>query len=78
MPQCKSDDARIRVPGRKLRFELNYLAWIGFMFGFLVTYSVTSFLVTVILVPHQFSAVDDTWEYFCSIRPWLFGGLLPP
>lgn len=92
---------RIRGHGRPLRLELNYLVWIGFMFGwlvqfwwfefkwselepqvgfllfgFLVLYSVTLFLVTVILVPHHLTVVDDTWQYFLSIRPWFFGGLL--
>jgi len=92
---------RIRGHGRPLRLELNYLVWIGFMFGwlvqfwwfefkwselepqvgfllfgFLVLYAVTLFLVTVILVPHHLAVVDDTWEYFLSIRPWFFGGLL--
>jgi hypothetical protein len=50
---------------------------VGFLlFGFLVLYAVTLFLVTVILVPHHLSVVDDTWQYFLSIRPWFFGGLL--
>jgi FtsH-binding integral membrane protein len=85
---------RIRGHGRPLRLELNYLVWIGLMFGwlvqfwwfefkwselepqvgfllfgFLVLYVVTLFLVTVILVPHHLAVVDDTWEYFLSIRP---------
>jgi hypothetical protein len=92
---------RIRGHGRPLRLELNYLVWIGYMFGwlvqfwwfefkwselepqvgfllfgFLVLYSVTLFVVTVILVPHHLSVVDDTWQYFLSVRPWFFGGLL--
>lgn len=92
---------RIRGHGRPLRLEMNYLVWIGFifgwlvqfwwfefkwselepqvgflLFGFLVLYSVSLFLVTVILVPHHLSVVDDSWEYFLSIRPWFFGGLL--
>jgi len=50
---------------------------VGFLlFGFLVLYAVSLFMVTVILVPHHLSVVDDTWEYFLSIRPWFFGGLL--
>jgi len=92
---------RIRGHGRPLRLELNYLVWIGFifgwlvqfwwfefkwselepqfgflLFGFLVLYSVSLFLLAVILVPHHLAVVDDSWEYFLSIRPWFFGGLL--
>ncbi|MCJ7453830.1 MAG: hypothetical protein MUO39_15370 [Steroidobacteraceae bacterium] len=49
----------------------------GFLlFGFLVLYAVTLFLVTVILVPHHLVVVDDSWQYFLSIRPWFFGGVL--
>lgn len=49
----------------------------GFLLsGFLALYSVTLFLVTVILVPHHLSVVDDTWQFFLAIRPWFFGGLL--
>lgn len=49
----------------------------GFLlFGFLVLYAVTLFLVTVILVPHHLAVVDDSWQYFLSIRPWFYGGLL--
>lgn len=39
-------------------------------------YAVALFLLAVILVPHQLSVVDDSWEYFLSIRQWFFGGLL--
>jgi len=92
---------RLRGHGRPLRLELNYLVWIGFIFGwlvqfwwfefkwatlvtdvdfglygFLVLYAVSLFLITVILVPHRLEVVDDSWEYFLSIRPWFFGALL--
>ncbi len=30
----------------------------------------------MILVPHRLSGVADSWEYFLSIRPWFYGGLL--
>lgn len=33
-------------------------------------------MIAVILVPHRLEVVDDSWEYFLSIRPWFFGGLL--
>lgn len=46
------------------------------LYGFLVLYAVALFLLVVILVPHRLSVVDDSWEYFLSIRPWFFGGLL--
>jgi hypothetical protein len=92
---------RLRGHGKPLRLELNYLAWIAFIFGwlvqfwwwefkwttlgtdvdfglysFLVLYAVLLFMITVILVPHRLEVVDDSWEYFLSIRPWFFGGLL--
>jgi hypothetical protein len=92
---------RLRGHGKPLRFELNYLVWIGFIFAwlaqfwwwefkwttldsdidfrlysFLVLYSVALFMLAVILVPHHLAVVDDTWEYFLSIRPWFYGGLL--
>ena len=92
---------RLRGHGSPLRLELNYLAWIAFIFGwmvqfwwwefkwttldaevdfrlysFLVLYAVSVFMVAVILVPHHLSVVDDSWEYFLSIRRWFFGGLL--
>jgi len=92
---------RLRGFGKPLRLELNYLVWIGFIFGwlvqfwwfefkwatlgvdvdfrlysFLVLYAVSLFMIAVILVPHRLEAVDDSWEYFLSIRPWFFGGLL--
>ncbi len=46
------------------------------LFLFLVLYAVSLFLLAVILVPHRFLGVDDSWEYFLSIRPWFYGGLL--
>lgn len=92
---------RLRGFGKPLRFELNYLVWIGFIFGwlvqfwwfefkwatlgvdvdfrlysFLVLYAVSLFMIVVILVPHRLEVVDDSWEYFLSIRPWFFGALL--
>ena len=46
------------------------------LFLFLVLYAVALFLLTVILVPHRVEVVDDSWEYFVSIRGWFYGGLL--
>ena len=46
------------------------------LFLFLILYAVALFSVAVILVPHRLSVVDDSWEYFLSIRPWFYGGLL--
>lgn len=46
------------------------------LYSFLVLYAVSLFMVAVILVPHRLEVVDDSWEYFLSIRPWFFGGLL--
>jgi hypothetical protein len=46
------------------------------LFLFLVTYAVALFLLTVILVPHHLEVVDDSREYFVSIRGWFYGGLL--
>ena len=46
------------------------------LFLFLVLYAVSLFSLAVILVPHQLSVVDDSWEYFLSIRGWFYGGLL--
>ena len=46
------------------------------LFFFLVLYAVSLFTLAVILVPHRLSVVDDSWEYFLSIRPWFYGGLL--
>jgi hypothetical protein len=92
---------RLRGHGKPLRLELNYLVWIGFVFGwlaqfwwwefkwatldsdidfrlysFLVLYAVSLFMLAVILVPHHLAVVDDSWEYFRSVRPWFYGGLL--
>ena len=46
------------------------------LYLFLVLYAVSLFLMAVILVPHRLSGVADSWEYFLSIRPWFYGGLL--
>ncbi len=46
------------------------------LFLFLVLYAVSLFSLAVILVPHRLSVVDDSWEYFLSIRGWFYGGLL--
>jgi hypothetical protein len=46
------------------------------LFLFLVLYATSLFSVTVILVPDRLSVVDDSWEYFLSIRGWFYGGLL--
>ena len=46
------------------------------LYSFLVLYAVALFMIAVILVPHRLEVVDDSWEYFLSIRPWFFGGLL--
>jgi len=46
------------------------------LFLFLVLYAVVLFSLVVILVPHQLSVVDDSWDYFLSIRSWFYGGLL--
>lgn len=92
---------RLRHHGAPIRIEITYLAWVGFVFSwlvnfwwwefkwselapqfgftvflFLVLYAVALFSLAVILVPHQLTIVDDTWEYFLSIRSWFYGGLL--
>lgn len=46
------------------------------LFLFLVFYAVALFSLAVILVPHRLAVVDDSWEYFLSIRGWFYGGLL--
>jgi len=46
------------------------------LFLFLVLYAVALFSLAVILVPHRLEVVDDSWEYFLSIRGWFYGGLL--
>jgi hypothetical protein len=46
------------------------------LFLFLVLYAVSLFLLSVVLVPHRLAGVADSWEYFLSIRPWFYGGLL--
>jgi|APFre7841882724_1041349.scaffolds.fasta_scaffold07111_2 hypothetical protein len=46
------------------------------LYSFLVLYAVSLFMQAVILVPHHLAVVDDSWEYFLSIRPWFYGGLL--
>ncbi len=92
---------RLRHHGPAIHLDINYLAWVGFIFFylvhfwwfefkwnelapefgvglflFLVLYAVSLFSLAVILVPHRLSGVADSWEYFLSIRPWLYGGLL--
>jgi hypothetical protein len=46
------------------------------LYSFLVLYAVLLFSLTVILVPRRLWLVGDSWEYFLSIRPWFYGGLL--
>jgi hypothetical protein len=46
------------------------------LYSFLVLYAVSLFMQAVILVPHHLAVVDDSWEYFLSIRPWFYGGLM--
>jgi hypothetical protein len=46
------------------------------LYSFLVLYAVSLFMQAVILVPHHLAVVDDSWEYFLSIRPWFYGGLV--
>ena len=46
------------------------------LFLFLVLYAVALFSWAVILVPHRLEVVEDSWEYFASIRGWFYGGLL--
>ncbi len=92
---------RLRGAGPPVRLEITYLAWVAFIFFwlvffwwwefkwnelapefglglflFLVLYAVSLFSMAVILVPHRLSGVADSWEYFLSIRPWFYGGLL--
>ena len=43
---------------------------------FLVLYAMALFSLAAVLVPHQLTIVDDSWEYFLSIRSWFYGGLL--
>jgi len=92
---------RLRGHGPPIRLEITYLAWVAFVFTWLVTfwwfefkwrdlapefgiglflflvlYAVSLFSLAVILVPDRLSVVDDSWEYFLSIRGWFYGGLL--
>jgi hypothetical protein len=46
------------------------------LYLFLVLYAVSLFSLAVILVPHRMEIIDDSWEYFLSIRKWFYGGLL--
>lgn len=46
------------------------------IYSFLVLYSVALFMMSVILVPHHLTIVDDSWVYFLSIRYWFYGGVL--
>ena len=34
------------------------------------------FLLAVILVPDRLYFVNNTWDYFLSIRGWFFGGVI--
>jgi hypothetical protein len=92
---------RLRHHGAAIRLEVAYLAWVAFIFSwllqfwwfefkwnelapefgfglffFLVLYAVALFSVAVILVPHRLSIVDDSWEYFLSIKGWFYAGVL--
>jgi hypothetical protein len=46
------------------------------LYLFLVLYAVVLFSWAVILVPHRLAVIEDSWEYFVSIRGWFYGGLL--
>jgi hypothetical protein len=92
---------RLRRHGAPIRLEVAYLAWVAFVFSwllqfwwfefkwnelapefgfglffFLVLYAVALFSIAVILVPHRLSIVDDSWEYFLSIKGWFYAGVL--
>jgi len=53
------------------RFE-----WSLLVFVFLIFYSVTLYLMCVVLIPSDLDEVTDFSRYFMSLRKWFFGGVI--
>lgn len=52
------------------------LAWTFPVYLFVITYSISYFLIAVILVPDRMEGLDDAFAHFISVRHWFFGVLL--
>lgn len=57
----------------EFKLQQTEIAWTFPTYLFLITYAVTFFLVAVILVPERMEGLNDSFEYFISVRHWFLG-----
>lgn len=50
--------------------------WSLLVFVFLILYSITLYLMCVVLMPSDLDEVTNFGDYFISLRKWFFGGVI--
>jgi len=60
----------------EFKLQETEIAWSFPVYVFVITYSITYFLIAVILVPDRMEGLSDSFEHFVSVRHWFFGVLL--
>jgi len=59
----------------EFKLQQTEVTWTLSTYFFLITYSISFFLIAVILVPDRMEGVNDSFEYLISVRHWFFGML---
>jgi hypothetical protein len=60
----------------EFRFQGLQGEWTFGLYLFVITYAISLFLLTVILIPNRMEEVNDSYEYFMAGRRWFFGANL--
>ncbi|RYD74158.1 MAG: hypothetical protein EOP84_20360 [Verrucomicrobiaceae bacterium] len=59
----------------EFKLQQTEVTWTLSTYFFLIIYSISFFLIAVILVPDRMEGVNDSFEYLISVRHWFFGML---
>jgi len=60
----------------EFKLQQTEVTWTLSTYFFLIIYSISYFLIAVILVPERMEGVSDSFVYLMSVRRWFFGLVL--
>lgn len=60
----------------EFKLQQTEVTWTLSTYFFLIIFSITFYLIAVVLVPERMEGVSDSFEYLISVRHWFFGLLL--
>lgn len=60
----------------EFKLQQTEVTWTLGIYFFLILYSISFFLIAVVLVPERMEGVSNSFEYLISVRHWFFGLVL--